>query len=134
MDNNNLTRARQCCLRKDNLCGKTSSCELCPYMKNIKELWIKFCDTPIQYSKTGCTIEEFNNFPIGTFRADIVDWFYKTFEVDIDALKEMTGRYINTDSESHKQRSVYEIYGEQITHEDMERFGRLFKRAPKVRR
>lgn len=48
MDNNNLTRARQCCLRKDNLCGKTSSCELCPYMKNIKELWIKFCDTPIQ--------------------------------------------------------------------------------------
>lgn len=99
MDNNNLTRARKCCLRKDNLCGKTSSCELCPYMKNIKELWIKFCDTPIQYSKTGCTTEEFNNFPIGTFRADIVDWFYKTFEVDIDALKKMTGRYDNKNSE-----------------------------------
>ena len=48
-----------------------------------KKLWIKFCDTPIQYSRTGCTTEEFNNFPIGTFRADIVDWFYKTFEVEL---------------------------------------------------
>ena len=49
--------------------------------------------------RTGCTTEEFNSFPIGTFRADIVDWFYKTFEVDIDALKEMTGRYDNINSE-----------------------------------
>ena len=58
-----------------------------------------FCDTPIQYSRTGCTTEEFNSFPIGTFRADIVDWFYNTFEVDIDALKEMTRRYDNKDSD-----------------------------------
>ena len=68
-------------------------------MRNIKKLWIRFCDTPIQYRHTGCTTEEFNSFPIGTFRADIVDWFYKTFEVDIDALKEMTGRYDNKDSD-----------------------------------
>ena len=98
MDNNNLTRARECCFRKDNLCGKAKSCTMCSYMKNVAELWIRFCDTPIQYSRTGCTTEEFNSFPIGTFRADIVDWFYKTFEVDIDALKEMTGRYDNKDS------------------------------------
>lgn len=99
MDNNNLTRARECSFRKDNLCGKAKSCTMCSYMRNIKKLWIKFCDTPIQYSRTGCTTEEFNSFPIGTFRADIVDWFYKTFEVDIDALKEMTGRYDNKNSE-----------------------------------
>ncbi len=98
MDNNNLTRARECCLRKDNLCGKTSSCELCPYMRNVVELWKRFCDTPI-YGRTGCTTEEFNSFPIGTFRADIVDWFYKTFEMDIDALKGITGRYDNKNSE-----------------------------------
>lgn len=95
---NNLTRARQCCLRKNNLCGRAKSCTLCSYMKNVAELWKGFCDTPIQYSRTGCTTEEWNSFPIGTFRADIVDWFYKSFEVDIDALKEMTGRYDNKDS------------------------------------
>ena len=99
MENNNLTMARECCLRKNDLCGKSKSCELCSYMRNIKKLWIRFCDTPIQYRHTGCTTEEFNSFPIGTFRADIVDWFYKTFEVDIDALKEMTGRYDNKDSD-----------------------------------
>lgn len=99
MDNNNLTRARKCSFRKDNLCGKAKSCTMCSYMKNVAELWKEFCDTPIQYSKTGCTTEEFNSFPIGTFRADIVDWFYKTFEVDIDTLKEMTGRYDNKNSD-----------------------------------
>lgn len=96
---NNLNRARECSFRKDNLCGKAKSCTICSYMRNVAELWEKFCDTPIQYSRTGCTTEEFNSFPIGTFRADIVDWFYKTFEVDIDALKEMTGRYDNKNSE-----------------------------------
>lgn len=99
MDNNNLTRARECSFRKDNLCGKAKSCTMCSYMRNIKKLWVRFCDTPIQYSRTGCTTEEFNSFPIGTPRANIVDWFYKTFEVDIDALKEMTGRYDNKNSE-----------------------------------
>ena len=64
-----------------------------------KKIWIRFCDTPIEYHRTGCITEEFNSFPIGTFRADIVDWFYKTFEVDIDALKEMTRRYDNKDSD-----------------------------------
>jgi len=68
-------------------------------MRNIKKLWIRFCDTPIEYHRTGCITEEFNNFPIGTFRADIVDWFYKTFEVDMDALKEMTGRDYNKSSD-----------------------------------
>lgn len=96
---NNLNRARECSFRKDNLCGKAKSCTMCSYMRNVAELWKKFCDTPIQYSRTGCTTEEFNSFPIGTFRADIVDWFYKTFEVDIDALKEITGRYDNVNSE-----------------------------------
>lgn len=38
------------------------------------------------------------------FRTDIVDWFYNTFEIDIDALKDMTGRYINTDSEDSRQK------------------------------
>lgn len=134
MDNNNLTRARVCSFRKDNLCGKAKSCELCSYMRNIKKLWIKFCDTPIQYSRTGCTTEEFNNFPIGTFRANIVDWFCKTFEVDIDALKEMTGRYLNTDSEDSKQKSIYEMYAEWVTVEEMEGIGKLFKRADKIRK
>ena len=46
---------------------------------------------------------------------NVVDWFYKTFEVDIDSLKEITGRDINIDSEVHKQKSVYEIYAEQMT-------------------
>lgn len=57
MDNNNLTRARECCLRKDNLCGKAKSCTICSYMRNVAELWEKFCDTPIQYSRTGCTTD-----------------------------------------------------------------------------
>ncbi len=52
---------------------------------------------------------------------NVVDWFYKTFEVDIDALKEITGRDINIDSEVHKQKSVYEIYAEQITVEEIKR-------------
>lgn len=133
MSNNNLTQARKCCLRENNLCGKTKSCELCRYMRNAARLWDGFCDTPVEH---GYIKEEWNTFPIGTARADVVDWFYKTFEVDIDALKEMTGRYINTDSESHNQKSVYEIYAEQIqmAPEEMERFNRLFKRAPKTRR
>jgi len=95
---NDLTRARKCCFRENNLCGRAKSCVLCSYMRNIEKLWIRFCDTPIEYHRTGCITEEFNGFPTGTFRADIVDWFYKTFEVDIDALKEMTGRYGNKDS------------------------------------
>ena len=52
---------------------------------------------------------------------NVVDWFYKTFEVDIDALKEITGRDINIDSEVHKQKSVYEIYAEQMTVEEIKR-------------
>ena len=52
---------------------------------------------------------------------NVVDWFYKTFEVDIDSLKEITGRDINIDSEVHKQKSVYEIYAEQMTVEDIKR-------------
>lgn len=52
---------------------------------------------------------------------NIVDWFSKTFEVDIDALMEITGRCINTDSEDYKRKSVYEIYAEQMPTEEMER-------------
>ncbi len=52
---------------------------------------------------------------------NVVDWFYKTFEVDIDSLKEITGRDINIDSEVHKQKSVYEIYAEQMTVEEIKR-------------
>ena len=52
---------------------------------------------------------------------NVVDWFYKTFEVDIDALKEITGRDINIDSEVHKQKSVYEIYAEQMSVEEIKR-------------
>ena len=52
---------------------------------------------------------------------NVVDWFYKTFEVDIDALKEIIGRDINIDSEVHKQKSVYEIYAEQMTVEEIKR-------------
>jgi len=90
-------------------------------MRNVAELWKKFCDTPVDYNRTGCITEEWNSFPIGTPRANVVDWFYKTFEVDIDALKEITGRDINIDNEDHKQKSVYEIYAEQMTVEEMER-------------
>ena len=52
---------------------------------------------------------------------NVVDWFYKTFEVDVDSLKEITGRDINIDSEVHKQKSVYEIYAEQMTVEEIKR-------------
>ena len=52
---------------------------------------------------------------------NVVDWFYKTFEVDSDSLKEITGRDINIDSEVHKQKSVYEIYAEQMTVEEIKR-------------
>ena len=52
---------------------------------------------------------------------NVVDWFYKTFEVDIDSLKEITGRDINIDSEVHTQKSVYEIYAEQMTVEEIKR-------------
>lgn len=132
MSNNNLSIARECCLRENNLCGKTKSCEIsCRYMRNIARLWDGFCDTPIDH---GCITEEWNTFPIGTPRANIVDWFYKTFEVDIDALKEMTGRYIKTDREDHRQKSVYEIYAEQITDKDMEKFDKLFKRPARNNR
>lgn len=97
---NNLIDVRKCCLRKENLCGKTSTCELCSYMSNIKELWKSFCDVPIfdihkNNSYGGCITKEWNNFPIGTHRANIVDWFYNTFEVDIYALKKLTGRDFN---------------------------------------
>ena len=131
MSNNNLTRARECCLRENNLCGKTKSCKACSYMRNIARLWDGFCDTPVDYDRTGCLTDEWNTFPIGTPRASIVDWFYKTFEVDIDSLKEITGRYINTDSEDSRQKSIYEKYAEQVTTEDVERFSRLFKRPAK---
>lgn len=88
----NLLEARSCCLREDNLCGKAKSCDLCSYMKNVSKLWKEFCDTPLSQA---CITKEWNNFPIGTFRGDIVDWFYNTFEVDIDALKIITGRDYN---------------------------------------
>ena len=90
----NLLEARSCCLREDNLCGKAKSCDFCPYMKNVSQLWKEFCDTPIA-KQTGCIMEEWNNFPIGTFRSDIVDWFHNMYEVDIDALKIITGRDYN---------------------------------------
>ena len=59
---------------------------------------------------------------------NVVDWFYKTFEVDIDSLKEITGRDINIDSEVHKQKSVYEIYAEQTTVEEMEKAWKTFQK------
>ncbi len=33
----------------------------------------------------------------------------------------MTGRYINTDSTDHKQKSAYEMYAERMTVEKMDR-------------
>ena len=48
-------------------------------------------------------------------------------------MKHSTGRH-TIDIGDHKQKSTYEIYVEQTTVEEMERFGRLFKRAPKTRR
>lgn len=127
MSNNNLNQARECCLRENNLCGKTKLCETsCRYMRNIARLWDGFCDTPVEYD--GCIKEEWNTFPIGTARANIVDWFYKTFEVDIDALKEMTEREINTDIGDHRQKSVYEIYAEQTTVEEMEKAWKTFQK------
>ena len=100
-------------------------------MRNIARLWDGFCDKPVDYYRTGCITEEFNSFPIETFRADIVDWFYKTFKVDIDALKGITGRDINIDSEDSRQKNIYEKYVEQMTTEEVETFGKLFKRAAK---
>lgn len=41
---NDLTRARKCCFRENNLCGKRKSCELCSYMRNIKKLSYKVDD------------------------------------------------------------------------------------------
>lgn len=92
---NNIDRARSCRFREENLCGKAKSCKRCSYMKNVSKLWKEFCDT--QLYKSGSIAEEWNNFPIGTFSSDIVDWFYNTFEVDIDALKLITKRETNID-------------------------------------
>lgn len=97
-------------------------------MRNVARLWDGFCDTSVEYD--GCITEEWNTFPIGTARANIIDWFCKTFEVDIDALKEMTGRDINIDSEDSKQKSIYEMYAEQMTVEKMER---ILKGKVKIR-
>lgn len=88
---NDLNRARSCCFRENSLCGKAKSCNLCAYMKNVSRLWKEFCDIPIA-NQTRCIMEEWNNFPIGTYRADIVDWFHNTFEVDMDALKILSWR------------------------------------------
>lgn len=130
MSNNNLNQARECCARENNLCGKSKSCKTsCRYIRNVARLWDGFCDTPVEYG--GCITEEWNTFPIGTARVNIVDWFYKTFEVDIDALKEMTRRYINTDSEDSKQKNVYEMYAERMTVGEMER---ILKENDKIHR
>lgn len=87
---NDLNRSRSCRFRENGLCGKAKSCELCSYMKNVSKLWKEFCDTPLY--KSGSIAEEWNNFPIGTLRTNIENWFYNTYEVDIDALKSITGR------------------------------------------
>lgn len=54
--------------------------------------------------------------------------------MDIDALQEITGKYINNDSEDRKKKSRYELYAEQMTPEEMENFSRLFKRNAKIHR
>jgi len=44
MSNNNLNQARECCLRENNLWGKSKPCETgCRYMRNIARLWDGFC-------------------------------------------------------------------------------------------
>lgn len=102
---NNLFIARECCLRgEDYLCGKTKSCAMCPYMKNVARLWENFCDIPVDWHRAGCITEEWNSFPIGTFRVNILDWFHNIFEVDIDALKKLTGRYSNKKSSEYQNK------------------------------
>lgn len=72
MSNNNLTQARECCAWENNLCGKSKLCKTsCHYMRNIARLWDGFCETPVEFD--GCITEEWNTFPIGTSRANIVD-------------------------------------------------------------
>ena len=52
MSNNNLIQARECCLREDNLCGKTKLCETsCRYMTNIARLRDGYCHTPVEYDR-----------------------------------------------------------------------------------
>lgn len=91
----NISRARECKFREHgfnhNLCGGTKSCELCPYMRRIIELWKSFCSTPT--IKNGNYITEvWNNFPIGTNKYDIIDWFEQFYGVDISVLKNYCGK------------------------------------------
>jgi len=86
----NTLETMNCCLRENDLCGMTVNCVQCSYMKKVIELWKDFCDTPA--IKNGNYITEvWNNFPIGTFKADIIDWFRQTYDVDVYSLEKITG-------------------------------------------
>lgn len=90
----NIDRARECKFRESefnhNYCGGTESCKLCPYMKKVIELWKSFCNTPAIEHGNYIT-EVWNNFPIGTNKAEIIDWFRQFYEVDIYLLEKLTG-------------------------------------------
>lgn len=87
----NINKAQKCKFREYNndLCGGTKSCKLCSYMKRIIELWRDFCNTPSNKNRNYIT-EVWNNFPIGTNKEDIIDWFKQFYEVDIDILENIT--------------------------------------------
>lgn len=87
----NINKAQKCKFREYNndLCGGTKSCKLCSYMKRIIELWKSFCN--IATDDRNFIKEEWNNFPIGTYKVDIIEWFRQTYEVDVYSLEKMTG-------------------------------------------
>ena len=48
----------------------------------IRKLWKEFGDVPMN-PDTECIEEEWNNFPIGTHREEIWDWFEETFNISV---------------------------------------------------
>lgn len=86
----NLLDAMNCCLRKNGLCGMTETCKRCSYMKRVIELWIDFCNTPVDGVENYIT-QEWGNFPIGTERVVIMNWFINTYDVDIKVLMQYAG-------------------------------------------
>ena len=48
----------------------------------VKDLWNEFGDVPMN-PETECIEEEWNGFPVGTFREDIWHWFEETFNISV---------------------------------------------------
>lgn len=51
----------------------------------IKQLWLELGDIPMN-PVTECLEQEWNGFPVGTFREDIWLWFEESFGISVAEL------------------------------------------------